>query len=439
MHALFDHLTFFVGKAIDILWNMSPVQFLLVFWPLLLLSVPRFLLSEIFILIRSYFERTPSAKAHFVACLQRDRPLVSILLPSYNEADTLEGTVQALLEQTYPNFEIIVVSDGSDDGMDEVGRRLARLGWIRYFENAKRGGKSAASNLAFKASRGEYIVYCDADSTFDRNALWHLLAEFYRPDVAAVSGNVRVRNAATNLLTRCQALQYIMGIGVGRRVMDWLGILFIISGAFGAVRRSTLESIGAWQPGPGEDADLTLKLRVSGGQIAFAPDAICMTDAPDKWFAYYRQQIRWNRSVVRFRLRNYRWLLYPRRPFTWTNLIGTLDLVVFQVAFACIFPFYLIWLYTTYYNVFWYLLFSVTLIYVLINYMHYGIALALSERRTLDSKLFPYVPLYGLFMGWWLRLVRLVAYADEWMFKSSYRSPYVPDNVQRQMRQKHPW
>src|SRR5699024_5447526 len=136
--------------------------------------------------------------------------------------------------------------------------------------------------------------------------------------------------------------------GVGRRVASWLGILYIVSGAFGAFRREALDAVGGWNTGPGEDADLTIKSRLGGGQVAFAPDAMCMTDVPDTWYAYFRQQMRWNRSAVRFRLRVYRWLIYPlRRPFNWTNLLGVLDIIVFQIFFTCIFPFYLIWLYST--------------------------------------------------------------------------------------------
>jgi cellulose synthase/poly-beta-1,6-N-acetylglucosamine synthase-like glycosyltransferase len=227
---------------------------------------------------------------------------------------------------------------------------------------------------------------------------------------------------------------------VGRRVAAWLGILFIVSGAFGAFRRKTMESIGGWNTGPGEDADLTLKSRLAGYQVAFAPDAMCMTDAPDKWYAYYRQQMRWNRSTVRFRLRTYGWMIRPlSRPFNWANLLGTIDIILFQIVFAVLFPFYIVWLYVSYPQLFWYLLAGVTLMYIAVNFIHFAIALALSERPAMDIKLLPYVPLYGFFMGWWLRTVRLLAYVDEWLFKSSYKEPYVPHQIQKQSRKPNPW
>ncbi|HEX7381480.1 MAG TPA: glycosyltransferase [Nevskiaceae bacterium] len=439
MYAILQSVAAFLAATWHTYASLSPEALFITFWPFLLIAVPRYVLSEVVVLLLSWRRESP-AKARFRAALAAHPPLVSVLLPGYNEAETLETTVLSLREQSYPNFEIIVVSDGSTDGMNEVGRRLARRGWVRYFEHRIRGGKSSAANFALRAARGDYIVICDADSTFDSDSIWHLMVEFYRPGVTAVAGNLRARNIGANLLTRCQGMQYIMSIGVGRRVSAWLGILFIVSGAFGAFRRAALVGIGGWDTGPGEDADLTTKSRAAGGQVAFAPKAMCMTDVPDRWYSYFRQQMRWNRSTVRFRLRRYPWMFSPsRRSFSWPNLIGMLDVVLFQIIFAAIFPFYLIWLYATYPGEFWYLVAGILLLYVAVNYFHFAVMLGFSERKRMDLKLLPYVPLYGLFMGWWLRTVRLLAYADEWLFKRSYKEPYVPSYVQAQSLERDLW
>lgn len=439
MDAVFHSLVMFLAATWHFFASLTPEQMFVTFWPFLLIAAPRYLFSE-FAIVALSLRRKPARKARFRAALAADPPLVSVLLPGFNEAETLETTVLSLREQSYPNFEIIVVSDGSTDGMADVGRRLARRGWVRFFEHHIRGGKSSAANFALRAARGDYIVICDADSTFDTDSIWYLMVEFYRPEVTAVAGNLRARNVGCNLLTRCQAMQYLMSLGVGRRVSAWLGILFIVSGAFGAFRREPLVGTGGWDTGPGEDADLTTKARVAGGQVAFAPRAMCMTDVPDRWYAFFRQQMRWNRSTVRFRLRRYRWLLYPlRRPFSWTNLIGMLDIVMFQIIFAAIFPFYLAWLYFTYPGLFGYLVVGVMLLYVGVNYVHFAVMMFFSERKRLDLKLLPYVPLYGLFMGWWLRIVRLIAYIDEWLFKRSYKEPYVPEYVQAESRRFDQW
>lgn len=438
MHELIVSINRFLAHGIATILDLPPYQLVITLWPFLFLSLPRTLLSQILVLGAAVTPE-PREKASFRQQLALHKPLVSILLPGYNERETLETTVVALREQTYPNMEIIVVSDGSDDGMDKVAQRLAALGWVRFLNHKTRGGKVSAANAALGAAHGDYIVICDADTTFDRDAVWRLMEEFYDPQVWAVAGNVRVRNVETNLLTRCQAIQYAVSIGLGRRVSSWLGILFIVSGAFGAFRRQALEMVGGWDTGPGEDADITIKTRLAGGQIAFAPDAVCMTDAPDSWWAFFRQQMRWNRSTMRLRLRKYGFLLKPwRRPGGLLNFLGTLDVVVFQIVFAALFPPYLIWLYFAYPDLMPYLVFGVSILYMSTSVISYFIALALSTRRTEDIKLFPYLPLYSLFIGWYLRFVRLLAYFDEFFFQTSYTESYVPAHVQRQSKKHQP-
>lgn len=438
MYTLMREFEQFLYSSVEWLVGLSFSEAAHMLWPFLFLSFPRYILAGAAVFFSS-LRREPPEKVRFKQYLAREKPMVTILLPGYNEAETLETTVQSLYEQTYPNFEIIVVSDGSDDGMDRIGRRLASRGWVRFFDHKVRGGKVSAANLALKAARGDYVVICDADSTFDRDSIWHLLAEFYRPEVNTVAGNLRVRNSHSNLLTICQALQYTISIGLGRRVSHFLGILFIVSGAFGAFRRDALEKVGGWDTGPGEDADITLKLRILGGQVAFAPQAMCMTDVPDNWWAYFRQQMRWNRSTVRLRLGKFSRTLRPVRPFNGYNLMASLDVVVFQVLLGFALPVYVLWLYFTHPGEFAYVLAGVFIIYTCVSFLTYLLAMALSERPGEDLRLLPYVPLYGLFVGWWLRSVRVLAYMDELFFRSSYKEAYVPRHVQRQSVRNFPW
>ena len=439
MHEITVSIDHFLSYSLGTLLDQATPQVIVALWPFLFLSLPRNLVSQVLVL-GAALAPEPAQKALYRQRLALHQPLVSVLLPGYNERDTLEATVIALREQTYPNTEIIVVSDGSDDGMDKIAQRLAARGWVRYLNHKTRGGKVSAANAALEAARGDYVVICDADTTFDRDAIWRLMEEFYDPGIWAVAGNVRVRNVATNLLTRCQAMQYALSIGLGRRVSSWLGILFIVSGAFGAFRRQALEMVGGWDTGPGEDADITIKVRLAGGQVAFAPDAVCMTDAPDSWWAFFRQQMRWNRSTMRLRVRKYGFLLKPwKGSFGLLNLLGSLDVVVFQVLFAFLFPPYLIWLYLTYPHLFPYLVVGVSLLYMGTTVSTYCIALALSTRRAEDLKLLPYLPLYSLFIGWYLRFVRLLAYIDEYFFKTSYTESYVPAHVQRESKKYQEW
>lgn len=113
-------------------------------------------------------------------------------------------------------------------------RRFARYPQVRFFLLAEREGKSAALNYGFQVSRGDFVVNMDSDSTVDRDAIWNLLARFQDPNVGCVSGNLGVRNAHINLLTRFQALEYLLSITVGRWFKASVGILSVVTGAFGA-------------------------------------------------------------------------------------------------------------------------------------------------------------------------------------------------------------
>src|SRR4029450_4604104 len=93
-------------------------------------------------------------------------------------------------------------------------------------------------------------------------------------------GNLGVRNASASLLTRHQAVEYALGISLGRRIADALGTPPIVSAAFGAFRRSAIDQVGRQDVEVGEDADLTMKLRRAGWRIRFAPEAVALTDGP---------------------------------------------------------------------------------------------------------------------------------------------------------------
>ncbi|MGE3540442.1 MAG: glycosyltransferase family 2 protein [Candidatus Tectimicrobiota bacterium] len=415
----------------DFFLTLDAAQFVATFWGTLCLDIPRYVCTDILMLGLAVCESRRTRRQPTAALSQpRAQPLVSVIVSALNEEHTILYTLRSLFEQTYPHLEILVVDEGSTDQTSALCQPFAERGQIRLFSYGARMGKSAAVNLGFKFSQGAYIVIIDADSTFDRDAFARLLRYFDDPRVGAVAGNLRVRNRSGGLAVRLQAIEYLLSISMGRRFAAWAHVLNIVSGAFGAFRREVFAAIGGHDVGPGEDADSTLKARKLGVKIAFAHDAICMTEVPATFRQLWRQRLRWERSFVRLRLRKHRNLLYPHwSVFRWSNCLGYLDVFFFQFVRALALPVYLVSLLVSYPHLFLVIMLLTQLGYIGLTLLQFFVALGLSERPAEDARLWPYVLLYSLHHLLFLRPNRLLAVAEELLFRRSYSDPYVPPRV----------
>jgi biofilm PGA synthesis N-glycosyltransferase PgaC len=167
-----------------------------------------------------------------------------------DEADTLLHTMESLLG-TYPRMEIVIVDDGSTDEMSEIAQRYAREhSSVLALRKPHRGGKSSALNFALPFTRAEIVVCVDGDSRVSPTAVWEVVQPFADPEVGAVSATVVARNPFDRLVTWLQALEYRRNIFLGRMFAERLGILGIISGAFGAYRRDAIQRLhGSFRDG----------------------------------------------------------------------------------------------------------------------------------------------------------------------------------------------
>lgn len=295
---------------------------------------------------------------------------------------------------------------------------------------ALRGGKSAAVNLGISVCTGDVIVIADIDTTFDRHALAVLLATFAEdPKLGAISGDLGVRNETASLLTRAQAIEYGISISLGRRISSMLGTLCIVSGAFGAFRRSAVESVGAQDVEVGEDADLTMKLRRAGWRVGFVPQARALTNVPETMTALIAQRLRWDRGIVTIWCRKYRSVFNPwSSTFRLTDVIASSDVVMFQFLLPLLFPVYLVWLWA-HFGVFAVTVISATLVgYLLLDIV--AALLTATVRVDRPLRLFVYLPVYSV-LQLFMRVIRLVAICQELVFRTSYRDPYVPARVMR--------
>lgn len=221
---------------------------------------------------------------------------ISVLVPAYNEEGYIRPTIRALLDADYPEerTEIIVVDDGSTDNTYREALRFREDG-VKVVRK-ENGGKHSALNYGLLFATGDVIVTIDADSIVDERALKRIVAPFQAdPGVGAVASNVRIENDGT-FLTRCQKLEYLIGINVYRRMLDVLGVVTIVPGCLGAFRREAIEDVSGYDPTTlTEDFDLTMKVIKAGWKVRMS-DARVYTEAPETWRDLYNQRLRWYRG-----------------------------------------------------------------------------------------------------------------------------------------------
>ncbi|RMF85319.1 MAG: glycosyltransferase [Nitrospinota bacterium] len=418
------------GALIDRLLPLWPDRFARMFWAFIFLEVPRYLLTDFYVLFQVLLrrERRP------LDAELTDFPLVSVILPALNEEQTIAYTIRSLLHQDYPNLEIIVVDDGSTDQTPEICQNFANQGLIRFFRLQTRQGKSAALNHGLKAARGEFIVFMDTDSTLDRHAIRNLIPYFADERIGAVSGTLRVRNPHVNLLTKLQTIEYLISIMVGRYFRGAMGILSIVPGAFGAFRRDLLARIGGHEPGPGNDSDLTIRTRKLRKQVAFAPTAICLTNVPHNLRRLIKQRMRWNRNIIRNRLRKHKdtYNIFLAH-FSLSNLVSFVDTIFFAVFLSLVWLVYFIDIILHYPNWYTKILLINYFLHLSAKLLQFLIALIISERKGEYISLVFYLPLFELYRMLFLKLIRIAALLQELFFRWSYRDPFAPEKVRNQI------
>lgn len=222
-------------------------------------------------------------------------PLVSILLPCFNEEHQIEETIGALIRTHYPNYEILAINDGSSDSTIEKLRQLQhRVHNLRVINLVKNQGKSTALNVGLKFSNGDYLVCIDGDALVDPYAVDWFMARFMSdPKIGGLTGNPRIRNR-TSILGKLQVGEFSSIVGMIKRTQSAYGSLFTVSGVICAFRKIAVLEAGLWNPAAmTDDVDLTLRIQVSGWAVAFVPNALCWILMPETLKGLWRQRLRW--------------------------------------------------------------------------------------------------------------------------------------------------
>jgi biofilm PGA synthesis N-glycosyltransferase PgaC len=222
-------------------------------------------------------------------------PLVSVIVPCYNEEDNVREVVASLSDLNYPNYEIICVNDGSKDQtgaiLDELIEIYPRL---RVIHQDKNQGKAVGLNTAALIAQGEFLLCIDGDAIVDRNVIPWMLSHFMHGHrVGAVTGNPRIRTRST-LLGRIQVGEFSSIIGLIKRTQRIYGRVFTVSGVVAMFRKRALLQVGFWSPDMlTEDIDISWKLQTHHWDIRFEPRALCWILMPETLRGLWKQRLRW--------------------------------------------------------------------------------------------------------------------------------------------------
>ncbi|RYJ14226.1 glycosyltransferase [Halogeometricum borinquense] len=233
-----------------------------------------------------------------------DAPLVSVLVPAYNESNYVGDCLDSILASDYPTdrLEVIVIDDGSTDGTYAEASAY-RNDRVSVFHRSN-GGKHAALNLGLSCSRGDVVVAVDADSILAPSALRTAVEQLQSdPRLGAVAGTVVVNNA-DGIVGSVQALEYVLGINTVRRAFSYLGTVMVIPGCLGVFRREALSEVGGYDPDTvTEDFDLTVRLLKAGWRVELS-EALVYTEAPFSLTDLLNQRLRWTRGNIQTLLKH---------------------------------------------------------------------------------------------------------------------------------------
>jgi cellulose synthase/poly-beta-1,6-N-acetylglucosamine synthase-like glycosyltransferase/peptidoglycan/xylan/chitin deacetylase (PgdA/CDA1 family) len=231
-------------------------------------------------------------------------PLVSVIVPAYNEEVNAVSSIHNLLKCDYPEFEIIFIDDGSTDTTYEIVKKaFANDARVKVFTK-QNGGKASALNNGVGHANGDFLVCIDADTKLAYNAISMLMRNFYIADhasnekVGAIAGAVKVGNEV-NLLTKWQSIEYITSQNFDRKGFAYLNAITVVPGAIGAFRKDAIIEAGGFTTDTlAEDCDITVRILKAGYTVINEPAAHAFTEVPEKMSQFMKQRVRWSFGVL---------------------------------------------------------------------------------------------------------------------------------------------
>jgi len=223
-------------------------------------------------------------------------PFATVIIPAWNESESVEKTLDSILESDYPKFEVIFIDDGSTDNTYLLAKKYEKDNRVRVFTK-KNGGKASALNFGIKKANGEIIYTMDADTRVDKLSMKKMARYFKDENVISVTPAMLVDNPNT-ILRRMQQIEYYLGIFL-RKVFATLNAIYIAPGAFTVYRKWFFDKHGGYDEGNiVEDLEMALRIQSLGYRTENAPDANIYTLGPAKLKSLTTQRIRWYTGLV---------------------------------------------------------------------------------------------------------------------------------------------
>jgi cellulose synthase/poly-beta-1,6-N-acetylglucosamine synthase-like glycosyltransferase len=225
----------------------------------------------------------------------KDLPKVSIIVPAYNEGDSIEESIKSLKKIDWPKdkLQILIVNDGSTDDTSKIVRRCAKAKYFTFVDNKKNKGKAGCLNQGIRLSEGEFVACMDADSEVSPDILKKTIPYFKDEKVGATTVTVEVKKPRT-LLQKIIEVEYIIGLSLALRALSFFNALHVTPGPFSIYRKSLFNEIGGFDENNiTEDLEIAYRMQKKGYKIANSAATKVRTITPATFKPLYVQRKRW--------------------------------------------------------------------------------------------------------------------------------------------------
>lgn len=253
---------------------------------------------EVFLLI-TYFETRKVESKTKKYELPSALPSVTILVPCWNEENTIVKTIHSLLKLDYPKdkFQIYIIDDGSTDNTLSVVNKFKRYSQVKIFHK-ENGGKHSALNYGLSLTTSDLVGCLDADSFVHPQALKRIVVQFQDKEMMAVTPSIKIHEPKT-IIQLIQKVEYGWGI-LFRKILASLGAMYVTPGPFSIFRREMFDKIGGYREAhKTEDMELAMRMHLNNMKIGNVSDAFVYTVAPRNIKSLYKQRLRWSYGFIK--------------------------------------------------------------------------------------------------------------------------------------------